>query len=86
MPTDKKLIAAATHTAEQAKTLWRLVDNAKRKVERAQAAVEAAEDAVDELEAQAEEAQRVADDAREAASGLNTFADAQPAEIGMERQ
>lgn len=85
MPSDKKLIAAATHTAEQAKLLWRLVDNAKRKVERAQGEVEAAEEAAEKLEVQAEDAQRVAEEAREAASGLSTFADAQPAEIGMER-
>jgi hypothetical protein len=85
MPTDKKLIAAATHTAEQAKLAWRLVDNAKRSVDRAQDKLAAAEDAVVEAEEKAEAAQREADEAREAASGLSTFVDAQAAEIGMER-
>lgn len=85
MPTDKKLIAAATHTAEQAKLAWRAVDSAKKKAVRAEAEVLAADEAVAALEEQAEAAQQVADEAREAASGLSVNVDAQSADIGMER-
>lgn len=85
MATDKKLIAAATHTAEQAKLAWKAVDNAERSVERAREKVAAAEDALEQLRVQAEDAQRAADEARDAASGLSTFVEAQAAEIGMER-
>ena len=85
MATDKKLAAAATHTAEQARLAWLAVDNAKAKVERSQEHLEAAEDALERLQEQAEAAQQLADNAREAASGLDVFVDAQAAHIGMER-
>lgn len=84
MLSDKKLIAAAGHTAGQAKAAWRAVDAARDKVRRAQAQVDAAEEAVAVLEEQAEEAQQVANDAREAASGLPAFANAEVAEIGVD--
>ncbi len=83
--TDKKKVAAAAHTAHQAKLAWKAVDAAELKVERARADVEAAEEAVEQLREQAEAAQGVADAAREAAQGIPNFVDAQAAEIGVER-
>lgn len=83
MASNKKLIAAATHTAAQAKAAWKAVDQARKKVGRAHADVEAAEDALAVLEGQAEAAQREADEAREAASGLSVDVDAQTANVGM---
>jgi nitrogen fixation/metabolism regulation signal transduction histidine kinase len=83
MPSDKKLIAAAAHTAEQAKLLKQGVANAHRKVERAEEDVEAARDALEKMQEQYEAAQDEADEAREAASGLSTFVEAGSAEIGV---
>jgi hypothetical protein len=85
MTTDKKKIAAAAHTAEQAKLAWTGADRARVSVEKARARLEEAEAAADEMDKQAEEAQRVADEARDAASGLATYAQAESANIGMER-
>lgn len=83
MPSDKKLVAAAAHTAEQAELLRLGVENAKKKLERARADVEAAGDALGEMQAQYEEAQAVADEAREAASGVPSFVSAGTANVGV---
>lgn len=83
MPSDKKLIAAAAHTAEQAELLKLGVANAQRKVERAEEDVEAARDALEQMQAQYEAAQREADEAREAAVGLNVAVFPDAAQVGV---
>lgn len=70
MPSDKKLLAAAAHTAEQADILEGAVGKAEEKLERAKAAVVGAEESLENAKQDAEDARAAADEAREAASGL----------------
>lgn len=83
MPSDKKLIAAAAHTAEQAKILKQGVANAEAKLERAHEAVNAARDALAAAQESWEAAEDDAANAREAASGLSSFIDAGVANVGV---
>lgn len=78
---DKKILAAAVHTAEQADFLEGQVAKAEEDLDRARAAVDAAEDALDNAEADAKAARALADEYAEAASGLGAFPDV--SEIGV---
>lgn len=83
MPSNKKLLAAAAHTAEQAAILKQGVANAQRKLERAEDDVEAARDALEQMQVQYEEAQAEADEARDAADGLGASVFPDAAEVGV---
>lgn len=81
MPSDKKLLAAAAHTAEQADILEGQVEKAEEQLERAKAAVDAAEDQLDNAIEDAKTARALADEYAEAASGLGSFPDVE--DIGV---
>ena len=83
MPSDKKLVAAAAHTRQQAELFWAAVENAEEKLDRALEAVEAAKAALARAQDKAEERQAEADEAAEAASGIPVNVNAEPAQIGV---
>jgi hypothetical protein len=83
MPTEKKLLAAAAFTRQQADFFADQVENIRRKVERARADLDATEAALERAIEKAEEKQLEAAAAAEAAEGLSVFVSAQPAQFGV---
>ncbi len=84
MPSDKKLAAAAAHTRQQADAFAVAVGNCETKVERAKLDLEAAEDALARAREKAAEKEAEAVAAEKAADGVDTFAFAGTAEVGVQ--
>lgn len=84
MPTEKKLIAAAAFTREQATFFAAQVENMRIKVVLARNDLELAEAALERAMEKAAEKRREAEEAEAAADGIPSFVHAQPAQFGVD--